>query len=676
MPHHRVWPPTVVSLVFLAWLTGGPPASATPEPDRSSVDTILSTRRIPGLAADASRIPAHVTVITAEEIHRSGALTIQDVLSRTAGVTFSDQQGLGLGSDSTVNLRGIVNSARSNALVLVDGVRQNRITGDEVHWQAIPLDDVERIEVLRGGGGVSYGEGALGGVINIVLKHGGERRLETDSGLEVGSFGWQHYHTSLRGRTEPLRYGLAYTRRLVDGYRESSWSRNTTVTTHTGWSPAPGLDAQFNLLHSDDTTAFPGLLTTAQTEQRRRQTNAFHGFNTNDTDQLSLDIVTGPWQGLSGALTLFWRRQLQHSEDSIDFDAFTITPSRGLMLRTNSEWTAGALDNLLVSGLELSKDKATTGDRDAFAGPDSESNRQGYGLYLEDTVTVWDRLSVVAGLRFDKSRYEESISFPDFTGSLRFEGWSPTLGLIVNAVPKRLDVFASYARPFKAPNVDDFSSRLGSFARSNADLQPQQGDAYEAGARLSTNRVRATATAFYTRIDQEILFNNLTFTNENFDTRRFGVELGLQGEWPNPRVRGYATYTFVDAEFRKGTFAGNTIPGTPEHILHAGIGVSPLTSLWLDLDWTLVQDAVRFNDLSNRLRRADNYGVLNLLCRYELPRPRHGTAWPVMTAYLKVENLTNEEYVTYQSSNGVDLTGAGEAPMPPTTFLGGIRITV
>ncbi|MGH8248589.1 MAG: TonB-dependent receptor domain-containing protein, partial [Gammaproteobacteria bacterium] len=235
-------------------------------------------------------------------------------------------------------------------------------------------------------------------------------------------------------------------------------------------------------------------------------------------------------------------------------------------------------------------------------------------------------------------------------------------------------LFTSFARPFKAPNVDDFSSRIGSFARSNASLKPQQGDAYEAGAKLSKGPVRANATTFYTRIDREILFNNLKFTNENFDTRRFGMELGLHGEWPDQRVRGYTTYTFVDAEFRKGGLIGNTVPGTPAHTLHAGIGVSPLASLWVDLDWTLVSGAVRFNDLENRLSGADNYGVLNLLCRYELPRPRRGVFWPEVTAYFKIENITNEEYVTYQSSNGVNLSGAGEAPMPPTTFLGGVTI--
>jgi iron complex outermembrane receptor protein len=653
MPHHRVSPLIAVSLLF-GTLT---PASADSDAGRDH---------------DLARVPANVTVITSEDIRRSGASTVQDALSKAEGVTVSDQQGFGLGSDSTLNLRGVANSARTNALVLVDGIRQNRITGDDVHWQAIPIDDIERIEILRGGAGVMYGEGALAGVINIVLKRRAHGRLDTEHTAEIGSYGWQKYHAGVRGWSEPFGYGVGLTRRLVDGYRESSASRNSTVTMHADWALAPETAAAVRVIHSEDVTGFPGLLTQRQTEQDRRQPNAFHGVNSTELDQASVELTAAPWPGVSSALTLFWRRQLQHSSDSIAFNAFTVTPSRGALFRTRSRWTAGVVENLLVSGIELTQDKAVTGDRDAFSGPDSESNRAGYGVALVDTVTAWDRVSLSGGLRFDKSRYEEAISFPDFTGSLRFEGWSPTVGVMVTAVPGQLELFSSYGRPFKAPNVDDFSSRIGSMFRSNADLKPQQADSYELGARFRIRAVRMHATAFYTRIDREILFNPFTSTNENFDTRRFGTELGMRGEWPDRRLRGYATYTFLDGEFRKGAFTGNTIPGAPEHTLHAGAGVSPLDGLWIDLDWTLVADAVRFNDVRNQLAGADNYGVLDLTCRYAVPRLR-GLDWAEMSAYVTIRNLTNEEYVTYQSSDGSAIS-AGEAPMPPATVVAGVAL--
>jgi outer membrane receptor protein involved in Fe transport len=127
----------------------------------------------------------------------------------------------------------------------------------------------------------------------------------------------------------------------------------------------------------------------------------------------------------------------------------------------------------------------------------------------------------------------------------------------------------------------------------------------------------------------------------------------------------------VDGEFRKGPFAGRTIPGAPEHTLHAGLGVSPLARLWIDLEWTLVHDLMRVNDFNNVLGGADNYGVLNLVAQYELPP---NDQRPEVSVYLRIDNLTNEEYVTYQSSNSTNLLGAGEAPMPPIGFTGGVSV--
>lgn len=665
-----------VVLGLLGWTVVAAPASwADPAAGLTeSRGSLISPRRMPRASIDAERVPASVTVITAEDIRRSKASTVQQLLIPLAGVTFSDQQGFGLASDSTLNLRGIVNSSRTNALVLVDGVRQNRLTGDDVHWQAIPVDQIERIEVIRGGGGLIYGEGALSGVINILTKQDAARPVEAETGLEVGSFGWEQYALNVRGRTEPARYSVLYHRRLVDGERESSSSRNTTIRTHAGLDVAPGLSADVHVMHSEDTTGFPGLLTIAQSQQRSEQTNAFHGFNTSETDDVSLDLIAGPFEGLSSALSLFWNRRIQTSKDSINFNAFTVTPSRGLSLRTNHEWIGLNVEHLLVSGVELSQDKATTGD--PGAGPDSETNRAGYGLFAEETLTFWNRVSLVGGLRYDRSRYTASLSFPDFTGTLLFEGWSPKVGLSVVLVPQRLRAFTVYSRPFKAPNVDDFSSRLGSFSRSNANLVPQQADTYEVGLQGTVvPGFSVDATAFYIRLAEEILYNNVAFTNQNFDTRRFGTELSLQARPAEGRWRGSIAYTFVDAEFSEGDFVGRTIPGTPAHTLSTSAGVSPLPGLWVDLSWRVVGRAVRFNDFDNILEHARSYGVVDLLVQYDVPRRWLGSRGPEATAYLRIDNLTSEEYSSYQSSNSVSLvTGAGEAPMPPIGFTGGVRV--
>jgi outer membrane receptor protein involved in Fe transport len=245
-------------------------------------------------------------------------------------------------------------------------------------------------------------------------------------------------------------------------------------------------------------------------------------------------------------------------------------------------------------------------------------------------------------------------------------------------VPDAVTTFAGFSRPFKAPNVDDFASRSSEF-QGNISLQPQQSDTYEVGIRAHGGGFETSLTGFYVRVTDEILFvqgvpgNPFIFQNQNVDTRRAGVDGGVR--MTMGRLRGSARYLFVDSEFRKGQFADRTLPGTPEHLLHASLGVSPLPGVWVDLDWELVHDVFRYNDVANVLP-SDNYGVLNLTAQYALPESLRRRGWPEARAYVKLQNLTNEEYTAFAASNGHTLaTGAGENPMPPLGVIGGVDLT-
>ena len=127
----------------------------------------------------SSRVPANVTVIGPAEIKKSTAQNIPELLRAQEGVQVTDITGNH--RSYSVDLRGFGDTAPQNTLVLVDGrrVTQSDLSGTD--WTLIPLDRVERIEVVRGGSSsIFYGDNASGGVINIITKKGDKTAYGAD----------------------------------------------------------------------------------------------------------------------------------------------------------------------------------------------------------------------------------------------------------------------------------------------------------------------------------------------------------------------------------------------------------------------------------------------------------------------------------------------------------------
>jgi iron complex outermembrane receptor protein len=119
------------------------------------------------------RIPANVTVITSEDIERSTAKQITELLRREAGIMVTNTSG-STPTGVTVEARGFNNGGGNGGrtLVLVDGWKANEADSSNPDWALIPLDNIDRIEVVRGPATAIYGDSAVAAVINIITKRG------------------------------------------------------------------------------------------------------------------------------------------------------------------------------------------------------------------------------------------------------------------------------------------------------------------------------------------------------------------------------------------------------------------------------------------------------------------------------------------------------------------------
>src|SRR5438445_4377832 len=170
-------------------------------------------------------VPSSLDIVGPDDVRAAHPRVLPDALERLPGVTLQNQQGNPYQPD--LSLRGFsaspVTGLPQGISVFLDGVRLNEPTVEEVNFDLIPLDDVERIEVIRGPSAL-FGRNTLGGAINLVTRRGGDAR-EIVPTIAVGSFGRQEYRLRASGSARPFDYTASLTQLLDDGYRDASPAR-------------------------------------------------------------------------------------------------------------------------------------------------------------------------------------------------------------------------------------------------------------------------------------------------------------------------------------------------------------------------------------------------------------------------------------------------------------------
>src|SRR5713226_7169131 len=229
---------------------GGAPANS---PNVSSTGNVTTIRQFAGI------VGASTSVITAEDIAHSPAQSIQEIIAQTPGVQLTSLFGGVNGVGTTVDLRGFGAFATANTLVLINGRRLNDIDMAVVDFSTIPRDSIERLEITRGNSGaVLYGDNAVGGVINIVLKNGvGGPPVAIRAEAGVGSFNQRMASVSTAVNAGPWStsfYGNGF---KSDGYRVNNALDQRNGIGNINYT-TPDLTAFLTLSGDDQKLGFPG----------------------------------------------------------------------------------------------------------------------------------------------------------------------------------------------------------------------------------------------------------------------------------------------------------------------------------------------------------------------------------------------------------------------------------
>ena len=547
-------------------------AFALATPFAAAQDTVPSVL-ITGPRFPAQATPIGATVISAEQIRSAGASDVNAAIRKIGGVF--GRQSLDGSPDFGLDLRGFGTNSAQNTVVLVDGVRLNENELAHTVLSTIPVDTVERIEITRGGSSVLYGDGATGGVINIVTRRDAGAGTHGSVFVEGGRFDHLDMRASIAHGAGPWSFDAAVADRRTDNYRDNNKYEQTSFSGGVQYAYAPNGRAGLRFESSRSDSRLPGSLTEEQFLSNPRQTNTPDDFGSLDTDR-----VTAFVEHRVGAFEL--AAELSHREREVG--STYVSPLFGTSAsiyeaeqtqfspRLRHTVDFGGKRNEFVTGIDLMRwDRDVTS---SFSAGDARQDSKAF--YLRDELR-WNaphnaRLAVGGRHeRFEKD-YSDPLGFPPVVGEHRKQSLNAwTVEGSIDVMPL-VTVFAKAGRSYRIANIDENSYR------STLDvLEPQTSRDLELGVSAGTEARKATARVFRHRLTNEIFYDpTIGFgANTNLDpTRRQGVELEGQATFANAwRLLG--SWQYVQAEFRDGPNAGRDMVLVPKHVVTARLAWTP-----------------------------------------------------------------------------------------------------
>ena len=580
--------------------------------------------------------PASITVITREQIEAGGARHLVDVLRGRGGVQINDLYGDG--SRASVDMRGFGETAASSTLVLVDGRRLNNPDIAAPDLNSIALDDVERIEIVRGSAGVLFGDQAVGGVINIITRQPGAPRHSLK--LSAGSYNTLQFHAmTSQALDNGLNYRLSLDARESDNYRD-----------HNEASYFNGF-GKLEMQYINDELNTPGTLFADEVTENRRQVSANFAddFANAETAIARLGLVQqfGDNWSLEGELT----GRDTDGEFRLS-SVFAPETSVSTQDRRVTEFTprfiglVPAMNDTLVT---LGADLVASDYRLSSRLGDQVIDQKQRSLYVQAVVPAGEVLDVTLGLRYAEVDNDLRDSFSFVNGATIGDDVTVgTVGLAFAVDPNwRLVVRAD--QNYRFAKVDEYTSALPVATPPGISiLKTQQGVSLETGAEWVSEDNTASLLVYHLDLDDEIAFDPVNFANINLDrTRRRGLIAG--GHWQQTRKTGHAlSYTYTDAEVLSGPFAGKAIPLVARHSLRLGSDYRLNDSWHLFGELYAISDRAFAGDFDNVLGRLPGYGVVNVKAAYD---------YRDFTFSARVNNLLDKKY-----------SDVGQLSFDPNTF--------
>jgi vitamin B12 transporter len=596
-------------------------------------DTVVTASFVP---TAAESVGSAVTVISAEQIAKSQARIVSDVLRKVPGLAVS-RSGT-VGSFTQVRIRG---AEANHTLVIIDGIEVNDPSGgSEFDFGSLRTADIERIEVLRGPQSALYGSDAIGGVISIFTKRGkGPATGHLD--LEGGSFRTGQISTGLRGGGDGFHYSVGASGYTTDGVsvapesegnREADGNDNGTVNIKFGVSPADNLDADFfgryvnSTTEADSQPAVAGVIRTVDSDAETRVIQRSAGA------RLTYTMFDGGWEHIAGASA--------HEElADTTLNGATTFEADGEKIRfhyqSNILFDTPAIADA-EHGLTFLAERENDAQFTVSAFGDTDRDITNLGYVGEYRVGLWERFYLTVAGRYDDndtfknaSTYRMTAAYQQHDSGRRLHG--------------------SYGTGVKNPSLFELFGASANFI-GNPNLSPESSTGWDAGVeqRLLADRLIIDLTYFNNRITDLIQGSGNTSRNLPGTSKIQGMEVTLDAEITHGLTLA-GQYTYTDTKDANGS----ELVRRARHLASANVNYAFLderANLNLAVDYNGEQRDSQFSNFfaTRSTVTLDEFVLVNIAGSYKLT--------DIIQLTARVENLLDEDY---QEVLGFDAPGIG-----------------
>ncbi|MDB5121218.1 MAG: hypothetical protein JWN56_2436 [Sphingobacteriales bacterium] len=552
-----------------------------------------------------------ITVISKEQIGRSAGKSVAELLGEQVGIIVNGA-GSNPGKDKSLFFRG---ASSAYTIVLLDGIlASNPAFGGAFDFRTISIDQIDHIEILKGGQSTLYGSDAVAGVINIVTKKGGQKGNNISGVLSAGSFNTYKGSLGLNSSVDNFTYNINYTHDRTDGISEASVPpTGSALAFDKDGFKRDALNAAFSLKLDKHLIVSPFV---------RYSHGKYNYDNDSFSDAGNVSISDRVNAGMQsnlqlnrGKVTLIY----DHESNKSEFISTYPGVYQGRMnlidlfvnhdLSKNLKLLAG-IDNRSLQVKSISK----------------ESNL--FSAYTSLFLSNIGQFNLEAGGRYNQhSEYGDNFTY-SVTPSYTFS--------------KVVKLFASISSAFRAPTLDALYGPYG----ANLSLKPEESKSYEGGVsfNLLDNKFGLRVVGFKRDLTNAIVYSTNGYINQDKQNDK-GFE--IEPSFKAGKFNANAFYAFVEGKTTSGSNKVDFLLRRPKNSLGLNAGVQAFSNLYFSAAFRSYSSRTDF-DFSDytavKKVNLDAYNLVDTYAQYTFIK-KH------VKLFVDLKNILNEKYVEVYGYN-------------------------